>query len=195
MVEYRSKDEEIMASYLQTLQDHGYVDSFDYEPTFPQVAPNLTVNYKVPRVTKEDKIVTKELLSNTTYTPDFVIVWNKKAEGIFYKDIKNIEYNNKVYFYAEQLSKGDWEPFTSYIDVKPPAAADMCAARVFGLTQRFIYATLGIYVQKVVVRNSARALVHNTFVPEDYRVNAKTGHVYSFGKFKAPSFNMFLNSL
>ena len=188
---FRSKDEEIMAAYLDTLIEHGYVKHYKYEPEFPEVAANLKVDYFIPRKTKAPKVMSKELLSNTTYTPDFMIIWEDKAHGVFFKELSNIAFNNKCYFYAEWMD----DKFVSIIDVKPPAAADMCAARLFGLTQRFVYATLGIYVQKVVVRNSARALVHNTFVPEDYRVNAKTGHVYSFGKFKAPSFNQFINSI
>ena len=64
--DYVSKEELQYSFYLDELVEAGFVEEYLYEPV------SIPLSDPIGRLRKH------------SYTPDFVVVWNKKAEGLFY---------------------------------------------------------------------------------------------------------------
>ena len=77
-----SIDEVYFEWWLQELKDNGYVESYHRAKSLT-ISDNITSEYTVKNKTRSD-IVTKNILQPIVYTPDYVIVWTDKANGIFF---------------------------------------------------------------------------------------------------------------
>ena len=153
---YDSKEEIYFVWYIEELQAAGYIDFFRYQPDPFSLFSPVKYNWIKPLKTKK-KEMTTTLLQAHSYQADFEIIWNFKADGMFFTD-NNIKSRPFVSKYG-----------ISFFDVKP--AHDMKnMTRLFHINQKWVHQRHGIYVQKIVPQE----LFKSTFTPERYRYTDKS---------------------
>ena len=155
-----SKEEVYFSWWLDELLAAGYIESWAYHGrTF-----NLSdrVQYQVKKALKTKVRVDDRLLLNPhTYTPDFVIKWNKKSEGVFYNNVESGKDLRECPIVAQDDE--------SHIDIKPKAwgRGDSFMA-LFSVRQKWVFDKHGIYVQPVVVYGCKTGLFERSFTPRRF---------------------------
>lgn len=158
--EVDSKEEVYFSWWLDELLSAGFIESWGYHSeTF---ALSDRVQYQVRRQLKTKIRVDDMLLLHPhTYTPDFVVRWEKKADGVFYNNVESGKDLRECPIVAQAG--------TSHIDIKPKAwgRGDSFMA-LFSVRQKWVYDKHGVFIQPVVVTGKAGALFERTFVPERF---------------------------
>lgn len=172
---FDSGEEEYLAWYLVALYEAGYIKSFIHHPeSYVLSASQKYTCFK----TLHGKISkgTLSILRPHSYTSDFYVEWNEKAEGIFFNslssqiDLRNVPFianeKNIVLGYGNRTSV----PYTySVIEVKPEFS-QYNSQREFSINQKWMYQKYGIFVQKVIVfdKNKISGLFPETFTPNKF---------------------------
>lgn len=85
---FDSKDELYMYWYFKELKQRGYISQFQFEPLSFNLGENTFTTRRVEYKQLKTKVSQKEsfpmLLKEHNYTPDFGIIWDEKANNIFY---------------------------------------------------------------------------------------------------------------
>lgn len=146
-----SEEEVFFLWYLEELQEAEYVDKFTSKPHSFKLSDKVVLNF-VQQGKKSSKTVPKTLLHDHIYTPDFEIVWTKKADRVFTASGGNF-LGLKIPFYTD----GNY----SCIEVKPEFD-HKAMQRFFSLNQKWVYNSKGIFVQKIIPNKIFAA----TFTPK-----------------------------
>ena len=163
MSKQESKLEDYFTWYLEELEAAGYVTEWTPQPRSYLLADKATYVWEKQLKTKiKDVEAMIPELSEHIYTPDFEIVWAKKARDVFHT---NLYSGKKALVDCPFISDFEIKPLedVSLIEIKPPKDR-YNMIRVFGLNQRWMWQRHGIYVQKVV----PDWLFKDSFVPERY---------------------------
>lgn len=165
--------------YIRELKDNGYIKDFFREPVKMQTVPPATYKRYDFKKTKFD-IQEFTLLQGDSYLFDYMIVWDQKAENIFYSLLDGTPIKAWTPFYAFINQEGN---IVSLCDVKPPPAAQrhsgsLTTTLTFPLKQKIFWHLQGIYINKsvpipqaskgVVKSGNTVALFTTTFVPNRY---------------------------
>ena len=168
-----SKEEVYFSWWLDELLEAGYIAAHAYHPTTYDLSPNQEYSVNVHLKTKTN-VEEKTLLQPHTYTPDFSIVWNPKAYGIFFYSLAD-GFNIKKIPLVAKLHGNMYDE--TVIDIKPPQSKwGKSYMEVFSINQKWTYEKHGVYVQKVVVvgakskktKKVTTGLFPTTFTPERY---------------------------
>jgi hypothetical protein len=165
--------------YINELKEAGYIKIVKREP-FPILINDAVTHKRYDFSTKNVKTENYKLFNQNTYTCDWVIIWEKKSQEIFYNIIDS-DSPIRIHcpFYAIADKNGE---HVSFVDVKPPAGAMIFGNNTSGYTfpiiQKMIYTIYGIYVNKaipiplmskgVVKSGNKSALFVTTFIPKRY---------------------------
>lgn len=164
-MEYKSKEELYFSWWLDDLKSEGIIEAYQYEPnTF-----NLSTAHFYDRLIllkTKTKRKEKKLLDIHDYTPDFVVRWNKKHNGLFYRTINGYNYSGNVPFFCN-ISKKDGEHYT-FFEVKGTFDY-MNMTRIFTLNQKWLYDKWKLYVQLAAVPG----IFKSTFTPSRYLLTDK----------------------
>ena len=160
-----SKPELDFCHYLEELKQAGFIQVWERAPTY-----TLTKGFEIEYIhTQELKTKTKEterkqvLLRESVYTPDFKIIWNRKAIGVFVETIPSLIVGKKPQT-RPFLCNVDW---TSYIEVKPSSTFDVDGMlRVFKMNQKFMWKIHSIFVNLIVPPD----LFCSTFTPQGVNI-------------------------
>lgn len=191
---FKSKLELYMCLYLEVLQKYGYVTHFDYESVKFNLSDSIHEEYLVQLKTKI-KTETESLMKSSSYQPDFVVNWDKKAENIFYLN-REVPITRKISDIAFRLGKNS--ELISYPEVKPPNESKLDSSVAFPINRKQVYRQYGIFVQKIIPFNPSsigKSLFRNTFYPdkvielEKYAVNC-AGGLKGSSKIKHPTRNI-----
>jgi hypothetical protein len=111
----KSKEELHFLWFLEELLQKNFIKSYSYEPT--PIIINKPCYYKT--LNNKNKVVTRKLIPEKTYTYDFLIIWSNLANGVFFFDIAAEEVLIHKYLIPAQLSKeNELYNFMSRIEVK-----------------------------------------------------------------------------
>lgn len=182
---FKSDGENYFSWFLDDLMDYGYVDDWLYESEIFV----LSEPYKIPW-TKQLKTKTKDMqmsvLEKVTYEPDFKIIWNEKAKGIFYHDIGDEITDPKElpYFYAQDgITRIEIKPPHDFQNKTAQAKVKIKWLRVIGTFVQLVVAVP--QVSKGGVLKPKNALFNSVFVPERYLYTDKSGRLRKINfKFK-----------
>lgn len=164
----KSEEEKIFNWYLSELKDKGYILNYNYESNTYDLGDKIELNWNQQLKTKT-KSVTSHLLYSCEYTPDFIIEWAPKAEGIFYMK-EGGTYKERCYFVANA-----GKPDFSIVDVKGTfKSAVQSTAMTFPDRQKWMYYRHRLYVQKVMPLHKKSSPFAKTFTPEKFLLT-KTG--------------------
>lgn len=167
-----SKEEVYFFWYLKQLYENGFIDEIHYQPETMELFPAETLKFKVQGATKP---LTRQvsILLNKEYTPDFKIKWNKKAKGIFYINIDELDYIvftesiKKVPFYTRWLGNVYPRNEYCYVDVKGTFSSHgQKSDMIFSLIQKILYDhhKFHMYINKTIPSK----LFEKTFTPDRY---------------------------
>lgn len=158
---YDSKEELYFSWYLDELCKAGYVSEYSFQPgSFVLSAP---VVYKYEKQLKtKTKIMTKRLIREHSYTTDFRIIWDKKANGVFYASSYGQLYLINTPFITTSANVG-------FVEIKPVFDQNNMT-RLFTINQKWVYQKYGTYIQKIIPVK----LFESTFTPQKYLLTDKT---------------------
>ncbi len=177
-----SKEEMYFSWYLDELQQHGFIESYEYQPkvfriTDPIYAKQLIIGKK------STKIRTSMLLREHEYRADYSINWNRKGNGIFYALLSNILSGvlSDKFIETPFIANENNDKYFSVVDVKGTYNQND-AYRRFAIDQKLVMQKFGIYVQKIIPSpvisktgkmSHPNALFIKTFVPNRYILTDK----------------------
>lgn len=166
--ELDSEEELYFCHWLAELQERNMIESF-FRVTEPiTIFDKVNFDFNI-REKSTVKQISKFILHPLTYTPDFLINWNKAADGKIMArtgETYSKASFNQCEFYTDSYS--------SIVDVKGAYShAKLVTSITFPVLQKVLAYNKGIYVQKVMPLAKA-GLFAKTFTPAAY-LNTKTG--------------------
>lgn len=180
-----SKEEVHFSWWLDELHFAGFIDDWEYQPEKFNLSPQA--NYPVEKQLKTKvRVDEKILMYGHTYTPDFVIYWNQRAEGVFFNNL----FSGADLKKCAIIAQGD----ISHIDVKPKAWGNNSFMEAFKINQKWVYKTHGVFVQPVVTWGGKTSVFESTFCPDRFLLTDKTGKQRSL-RFKPRTLKEFMGGL
>lgn len=181
---FDSTDEVYFAIWLSELQSNGYIDKWLRNEKSYEIAEPVYNEY-VKETQLKTKIKTEYkkqiLLNKYSYTPDFLIWWNKSAKDLFYNEL-NANKEIKCLFVINEKD----DPF-SIVEVKPSFDKSNMT-RLFRHTQKIYYKLYGDLISLVEYSK----LFAETFTPREY-LKTPTGKDRKISKWKVKTLEQFLN--
>jgi len=188
-----SIDEVYFEWWLQELKDNGFIKSYHRAKSLT-ISDNIEALYFVKNK-KGSSITKKNVLQPIVYTPDYVIIWNEKANGIFFLDLHGAssidKEKDKPQSYFKIWAQKFNDVFVSIIDVKPSVNqkfVKFTSSHTFVVKQALLYKTLCIFVDKIKVIS----LMKSTFTPDRYLRSDKNATVRKL-KFTPKSLQNYLS--
>jgi hypothetical protein len=182
-MELDSKGELDFVHYLEELRLAGYVSSWDRSPSF-QITEGLKHEYtEVKQLKTKTKTTEKSqvLLEPSIYTPDFVVVFTRKANGVFLRSMNS----------SEKLDL----PFIGqpneliHVECKPSRTFDPNnMLRLFRVNQKFMWSKHKVYVNLIITDD----LFKETFTPLE--VNVPIARKTKKAKWAKKTLKQFINA-
>lgn len=190
-MKFDSKEEKYFYDWLKELDSLGYIKDITDQPRFDlldSVSININkvnksrsyfINEEREKDGKKRKLKSKDyhLLRGLSYTPDFKIVWNEKARGIFYFLKGDTIYDTPITKYLKTRFLGHKKngEHVTIIEIKGTFAARHNSTNIkFPLLQKFMYHYHNIYVNKIMPLHKKKGLFAKTFTPKTYLTTDKT---------------------
>lgn len=112
--------------WCKTLIKAGYIKDVQFQPKSFELTKPLVIEYYKPMKRIEGKYVPEEVMKGNVYTCDAKIIWEEKANNIFFTDInsdlRKKKDNALQYFLAKEIKDHNDEvphSYYSYIEIKP----------------------------------------------------------------------------
>ena len=149
-----SHEEEYFQLWLEELIECGYIDSYTYQPEPFKL--NDTVKYNIKKQMKTKvKVVERTLLQSREYTPDYLLIWNKKAENVLYQNLDNIIDERPIFIAQNNIT---------YLDVKG-THNQHSSWQIFEANRKTVWEKYGIFIEKIQPYGKKTCLFGNTFTP------------------------------
>jgi len=160
--EFDSKEELYFSWYMEVLKSKGYIEQYGKIEDGYNLTEGLKREYLKPMKKASPKLMEQVILNPSRYTPDFKILWNIKALGIFVSEI-NGGTNNKITtpFICQDLY--------SSIEVKANFDANNMSRLVIN-NIKFLYEKHKVFVNLIKVP----AIFDKTFTPDRYFMTDET---------------------
>lgn len=177
---FQSNEELYFSWYLDALKDRKYIDRWEVTEVSYELTKGLKHEYIKPMKRVEDKVLEQTILKPSSYNPDFLIYWNKKALGVFVSELRNTKGKiNTAFICDEQL--------ISVVETK--GGFDMGnMTRLVINNIKFVYEKYNIYINLIKVPD----IFKKTFTPDRYFMTDKTFKPRTI-KFKAKTLSEFIN--
>jgi hypothetical protein len=173
---FRSNEEWWFSWWLDELLDAGYVEDWEYESE----VFTLSDPYRMPwekKLKTKTKPMEHKLLEKCTYTPDFKIIWDESARGIFYHNIGD-EFDDPKelphFFAQENITHIEIKPNHDFQNKTQQAVIKMKWLMQLGTWCQLVIPSPKVTKGKVSHKN---ALFYNTFLPERYLYTDKSGQL------------------
>lgn len=165
--------------FIQELKEAGYIVDYFRENYKLECVPKATLQrYDFKRKTKHN-VEDFTLLNADNYTYDYMIVWDAKAQDIFYSLLDGTPFKTDTPFLAYANQQGQ---IISLCDVKPAPGQKIFGNNTTGYTfpvkQKILWYLHKIYINKVIPipqvskgeikSGNADALFTNVFCPRRY---------------------------
>lgn len=181
-IPYDSLEELAFLQWASELQKAGYIKSIVRAESLLLCGP-MSIDYAQQLVTKS-KPMSQTILHGHSYTPEFRIIWDKKALD---RIVSLIGENKKF----ENLFLGVWEnaykDFVTYIEIKPLWDQNNME-RLFRVNQKWMWDKYKIFVNLV----KCPELFARSFTPDEY-LTTKSGRSRLI-KWKIKKMYHFLNA-
>ena len=182
-MKYDSKEELYFSWYLRELQEANYIYHIEYQPASYHLSLPQTHCFVKPLKTKT-KIVSVTLLRKHIYTPDFRVLWEQKARGLFFNNHDDEVDLRKIPFITNPTSNS---LSNGLIEIKPVFDQNNMT-RLFAINQKWLYHQHDIYIQKIIPVK----LFEATFTPQKYLLTDKTNKQRKL-KYQPKTLNEFLS--
>lgn len=152
---YDSYEEVWFSMWLEELKDAGYIKHWERNNSEIQITPSVYSSFK-----QGSKVKTQTILQSFSYTPDFILKWDRSAKGLLFNQINSDKITQP--FIADKN-------LVSYVEIKP-AFDKNNMTRLFRQVQKFLYHTKSLYVNLIIPQK----LFEKTFTPGEF-LKTKTG--------------------
>lgn len=173
---FDSAEELVFSMYLDELYEAGYIESWEHHPESFILCPPVSYEYDKQLKTKT-KVLIKKFIAKHEYTADFKIIWNNKAQGVFFDTFDSRRDLKKSLFVANTKRSTAYYSIMEYysiIEVKP-AFSLFNMQRLFELNRKWLYDSYEIYVQKIIPINKKKTgLFQISFCPKKFLYTEKT---------------------
>ncbi len=178
-IPYDSLEEMAFLQWASELQKSGYIRSIQRAESY-LLSDGVQNNYAQQLVTKS-RPMQQTLLHGHSYTPEFIIVWDKRALDKIVWDISKSTKFEKLFVGVS--SNGS---YITYIEIKPLWDQNNME-RLFKINQKWMWDKHGIFVNLV----KCPELFAKSFTPQEYlttksgktrRINWKVRSMYTFLK-------------
>lgn len=176
--EYDSFDEALFARWLDEAVKAGYVLAWKPHPKTYLLISNVKRRYfvkgktaKKPWLGREESMFSR----STSYTPDFIIWWAKKAfNGSL---VGRLEAENDSDMITDRISGFEFMSqlynghYYSMPDVKSQTFGQHSSHKEFGIKSKLMWEKHGVYIQKTIVINQkpkSNCLFSRTWAPKEY---------------------------
>lgn len=173
---FDSDEERWFYYWCVELLEAGYIKEFIHQPQSFRLANEVRHTIVKPMKRVEDKLLSKILLEDKVYTPDFKIIWSgvnhfhlPKATLLQCSLIKEF-ISGKIISEREKLSDASYA-FVSYIEIKPDFDQNNMT-REFKINQKWMYQKYGIYINLIIPTKKNKPKINwfqQTFTPEAFK--------------------------
>ncbi len=184
-----SKEEEYFIWYLEELMEADYITKWSRAETIT-LSENVPVWYVKPMKKGPDKPVSRILMQDAKYTPDFEVTWHPRACGIFYE---------RPGLHPTTAKGLRPAPFT-VLDDKGKSLLEIKGGFIqhsqglqYSILAKWTYAVTGRYVQRVQVSSKSGSIFDKTFCPARFQLTDKTCKSRAMG-FRPKTLKQFVNT-
>lgn len=208
--------------WLDELKSNGFVKHYIREPQSILVRDSIPVCYNQHYKKKEIIVRNFNLFPAITYTPDYLVIFDKSLLNKLFGYIKKSELDNT--YFLEDFNSEDLKPgnvysetlfysskkietgehaghYIIYFDVKPPSAVlqfvgNLQSSRDFPTKSRMIFERYGVFINKVIPVGQKTDLFAKTFLPERFKYTDKSGQLRKLKDYQksAKTINEYLKS-
>lgn len=161
-IPFDSLEEMAFLQWAEELKRAGYIKSIERAESFLLCDP-MEIHYAQQLVTKS-KPMSQVILHGHSYTPEFKIIWDKKAGDKIIGLVKQSKKFDKLF-----LGEHSFEHFMTYVEIKPMFDQNNME-RLFKVNQKWMWDKHDIFVNLV----KCPELFAKTFTPQSY-LTTKTG--------------------
>lgn len=165
---YISNEERWFSFFLDELFEAGYIKKYIPQPKGYLLSDTVSYQYEKQLKTKT-KTITTTLIQRHVYTPDFLVLWNEKARGVFFNTKRDRKHLKAVPF----VGMKEGSKLFSVIEVKA-GFSKFNMGREATLHAKWVMEKYGHYVQRIVISNKV-GLFKSTFAPQRYLKTDKSG--------------------
>jgi len=158
---YESSGERHLSWYFDELITAGFIQDVIPHPEPYKLSEEVSLLFIKPMKRKDDKLISRKIIDGHIYTPDFKIIWNPSALGIFYEPLNTTMQFSHIPFLANR-DKDTGKPY-SIIEAKPEFDQNNMT-RLFRINQKWIMNSLGIFIQLI----KTPSFFKDTFMPIRY---------------------------
>lgn len=189
--------------WLDELKSQNLVKKYEREPQSIVIKESYPIFYNQHYKKQEPIIRNFNLFQPITYTPDYLVVFDKSLLNKLFGYIKKSDldnshiledfekseikpgnvYSETLFYSTNKIKKGEFlGDYIIYFDVKPPSSVlqftgNLQSSRDFPLKSRMIFDRYGVYINKVIPVGQKTDLFAKTFLPERFRYTDKSGQV------------------
>ena len=175
--------------WTDQLTREGYIEKVILQPEPYKLSSKVVKKHIKPMKRVADKEVYQTVLREHIYTPDVLIIWNKKAEGIFYitedSDCKILPHH----LFANYQGYRNRDVYATTIELKP-SFDHQNMTRLASLNIKWVYDKYNHVIEMVKLPDFFK----KTFTPDRYLLTDKTYEPRKL-KYKPKTLTRFINEL
>ena len=186
---FDSIGEKHFSYWTDQLTREGYIDKVILQPEPYKLSSKVVKKFIKPMKRVADKEVYQTVLREHIYTPDALIIWNKKAEGVFYITQDS---NCKIlphHLFANYQGYRNRDVYATTVELKP-SFDHQNMTRLASLNIKWVYDKHGHIVEMVKLPDFFK----KTFTPDRYLLTDKTYEPRKL-KYKPKTFVGFISEL
>ena len=189
MVEFDSIGELHFSYWTDQLIQEGYIEQVVLQPESYDLSCKVIKPYvkKMKRVS--DKTLFQTVYQPHIYTPDVLIIWTKKAKGIFYITIEDTCKVLPHHLFANWQGFENRDVWATTIELKP-SFDHQNMTRLASLNIKWVYEKYNHIIEIVKLP----AFFKKTFTPDRYLLTDKS-YVPRKLKYKPKNFTRFISEL
>jgi hypothetical protein len=188
-----SKEEMYFTWWMRELVEAGYINTYSRAESII-LTEGVSAQWRKDKATKKgivSEMKSQDIISEHKYTPDFKIVWNTRAKGLFFNSLWEDDRSSKDY-----IAHGEWnESIMSYestVEIKPSFDFKNMT-RAVKINIGWVFESKGLIVDLVIPTGMKKCLFDMTFVPVRFMSTDTGSSTRTINKFKAKSLSEFLS--
>jgi hypothetical protein len=147
----------------------GYIEQVVLQPEPYMLSNQITKMYEKEMKKTENKLIPQTVLREHIYTPDVLIIWTKKAKGVFYVTMEGTDKLLPHHLIANYQGFENRDVWATTIELKP-SFDHQNMTRLASLNIKWVYEKYNHIIEMVKMPDFFK----KTFTPDRYLLTDKT---------------------